>query len=84
MEDRRRGNAEMAEDIKEIKESVDKIWHILNGNGTPGLVAKIDVHDKQIHHWIGLNTFIITTILSAIILGVSSFVFWKLNMQPGG
>lgn len=76
MEERRKLNNEMREDIK-------LILKILNGNGTPGLVAQVAEHDKHITTMVRFNTFILTTFIGALIIGVVGFIIWKVGLKPG-
>lgn len=74
MDERRQGMEDMRSDIK-------KILYILNGNGEPGLVAKVESHDTQIKSWLKFNSFLLTTFIGTIIVGVVGFVLLKIGIK---
>ena len=58
------------DDIREIKATVDKIFIILNGNGTDGLVTKVALNKSSIYRvwwWLGGVSFGILGIAAYII-----------------
>lgn len=70
------------DDINEIQLDLKEIKKILNGNGKPGLVSKVEHHDEfmraAIRRDIDMGTFIFRTAV-ALVLG---YIAWKIGLKP--
>lgn len=65
-EDRRKYDDELKVAIREVKEETSKIWKLLNGNGTEGLVAKVNRHDT---HLLTVQGYVRSAV-TALIVGI--------------
>ena len=67
-------------ELKEIKDDMKHVLKILNGNGVPGLVAKVDANcswiSRQIENSSGTTTFIFRAFLAIIL----SFIAAKVGL----
>lgn len=69
----------LQESVDSIKDNTKKILHVLNGNGSEGLVTKTALNRQSITRiwwWLG--------IVSVCFLGICGFVIKSLISQSGG
>lgn len=88
MDERREDYPLIVKDIEDIKQDCRDIKYILNGNGTPGLVAKVASHGEKIAELESINKErskegrdMGTFIFRAIITLVLGFIAVKVGLK---
>lgn len=76
------GDCIFANDIAEIKSDTKDIKRILNGNGQPGLVAKVYSHDKHISNQQRRQWDITTMIFRTVIGILVTYIAYRVGLKP--